>query len=112
MASKSGKKTREEMKKVATKAVAVGEEQLKELQQEIEEVLAEAKVEITILKGQAKAELSAAAKKAQVIEEKVHELLSAISSGEADDKDLQKVIDEANKVIHHLQSFFKKSSND
>jgi gas vesicle protein len=107
-APKSGKETRQDIKDVTVKSVAATEKELKHLEQEMSAALTEAKAEIAKLSGQAKLGLDEAVQKTKVAEVRVKQLLSAVHSGGADDKDLQKAISEATKAIRHLQSFFTK----
>jgi gas vesicle protein len=107
-APKSGKETRQDLKDATVSTVAAAEKQLRRLEQEMAAALTEAKAEIAKLSGQAKLGLDEAVQKTKVAEARVKQLLGAIHTGGADDKDLQKAINEATKAVRHLQSFFTK----
>lgn len=110
-APKSGKETRQDIKNVALEVKKEAEAKLKVLSAELSKVIAEGTERLTTLAGKAKAELEQAIKKAQEAKQKVHEVLSAIHEGEADDKDLEKAVKEANKALEHLKTFVKKPVN-
>lgn len=107
-APKSGKETRKDIKEAAEHGVAEAEKQLKKLHTQMSEVLDQAKVKIGELKGTAQKDLQMAVNKATAAKEKAREMLSALHEGGAEDKDLKKAIDDANKAIEHLRSFVKK----
>jgi gas vesicle protein len=107
-APKSGKETREDIKDVAEHGLSEAEKQLKKLHTELNTVLDEAKTKAGELKGKGQAELGKAMDAAKMVKEKARELLSAVHEGDADDKDLQRAIKEANKAVAHLKSYLKK----
>ncbi|HLZ14662.1 MAG TPA: YtxH domain-containing protein [Candidatus Saccharimonadales bacterium] len=107
-APKSGKETRQDIKEAAVKTYSEAEKQLKKLHTELNEVLAEAKGRLETVKGKAHDELEKAMDAGKTMKEKARELLSAVHEGDADDKDLKKAIDEANKAVEHLKSYLKK----
>jgi len=108
-APKSGKETRADIKNAAEQGLAEAERQLKKLHTELNSVIAEAKAKAETVKGKAQEELNKAVATAQAVKEKARELLSAVHEGDADDKDLKKAIDEANKAVEHLKSYLKKA---
>jgi gas vesicle protein len=107
-APKSGKETREDIKDAAEKGISEAEKQLKKLHTQLASLMNEAKDRATTLQGAAQKELQGVIDKTNVAKEKARELLSASHEGSADDKDLQKAIDEANKAIDHLKKYLKK----
>lgn len=107
-APKSGKETRGDIKDTALKTYAEAEKQLKKLHTELNGLLTKAKGQVTELKGTSQADLEKAIDAGMVIKEKARELLSAIHEGDADDKDLQSAITDANKAVEHLKSYFQK----
>jgi gas vesicle protein len=107
-APKSGKETRSDIKEKTAKSVAELEKQLKKLHTELTTVLDQAKEQAKQLKGKAKEELDSAMEKTQQVKDKARELLSALHEGDADDKELRKAIDDANKSIAHLRTYLKK----
>lgn len=110
-APKSGKETRQDIKNVALEVKKEAEAKLKVLSAELSKLIAEGTERLTVLAGKAKAELEQAIKRAQEAKQKVHEVLSAIHEGEADDADLEKAVKEANKALEHLKTFVKKPVN-
>ncbi len=108
-APKSGKETREDVKEAAVNTVKAGEKQLKRLEAEIESLLAQAKDLAAKVSGKTKINLDEAMAKVEVARDKARKVLSAVSSGEVEDKDLQKAVDEATKAVDHLRSFLSKS---
>lgn len=109
-APKSGKETRADIKKAATMSVAEAEKQLKKLHTQLNTLMDDAKEKAAGAKGKVKAEYDDLLGKAKAAREKAREMLSAAHDGEAEDKELQKVIDDATSAIEHLKSFLKKSS--
>jgi gas vesicle protein len=108
-APKSGKETRKDIKDAAEKGVTEAEKQLKKLHTQISDLLSEAKTKAVNLKGIAQKDLQSAIDKATAAKEKARELLSALhEGGDADDQDLRKAIDEANRAIEHLKTYMKK----
>lgn len=109
-APKSGKETRADIKKAATMSVAEGEKQLKKLHTQLNNLMDTAKEKADTAKGKAKTEYDDALAKAKTAREKARQMLSAAHDGEAEDKELQKVIDDATSAIDHLKTFLKKSA--
>ncbi len=106
-APKSGKETREDIKDSATKAKAEAEKKLKLAHKELVDLTDKAKSKAGDISSKAKTELNTVIDKAQSVKSRASELLSAAHEGEADDKDLQKAIDEAKKASEHLKQFLK-----
>lgn len=107
-APKSGKETRKDIKVAAEHGMAEAEKQLKKLHTQMNDILAEAKVRATTLKGTAQKDIEVAMEKVGVAKEKAREMLSALHEGGAEDKELKKAIDDANKAIDHLKTYLKK----
>ncbi len=107
-APKSGKETRQDIKETAERGISEAEKQLKKLHTQLASLMNEAKDRATTLQGAAQKELQGVIAKTHTAKEKARELLSASHEGSADDKDLQKAIDEANKAINHLRTYLKK----
>lgn len=108
-APKSGKETRKDIKDTAKATYTMAEKELKVLHTELDKLLNEALGRSNELKGVARENLEKAVAGAKVAKEKARELLSAVHEGDADDKDLKKAIDEANKAITHLKTYLKKA---
>lgn len=108
-APKSGKETREDIKTATSKAITEAEKKLKALHSELSDIIDKAKSLASSKSTQAKDQLNKAIDGAQMAKDKVRDVLSALHEGGADDKDLQKALDEANKAIKHLKTFLKKN---
>ncbi|HSX34829.1 MAG TPA: YtxH domain-containing protein [Candidatus Saccharimonadales bacterium] len=108
-APKSGKETRDDIKQGAKTAAAAAEKELKVLHTELSKLLDEARGHADEAKGAAKENLEKAMAAAKTAKEKARELLSAVHEGDADDKDLKKAIDDANKAVDHLKAYLKKA---
>lgn len=108
-APKSGKETREDIGRAATKAKTDAERNLKQLHSELSDLLDQGKDRATGLKSKAKEELDAALDKGKSAKEKAREILSTLHEGETEDKDLQKAVKEVNKAIDHLKTYLAKN---
>ncbi|MEK7152965.1 MAG: YtxH domain-containing protein [Patescibacteria group bacterium] len=107
-APKSGKETRHDIKDAAEQGMAEAEKQLKKLHTQMSDLLGQAKEKAGTLKGTAQKDLQTAIDKTTTAKEKARQLLSVLHEGGAEDKDLQKAINEANKAIDHLKTYLKK----
>lgn len=107
-APKSGRETRGDIKNVADARMADAEKQLKKLHTELTELLGQAKDGGVQLKGKAKDELDDLTAKASTAKQKVREIISALHEGDADNKDLQRALTEAQKSIKYLKAYLKK----
>lgn len=111
-APKSGKQTRRDLQKAAVKAKKEAEARLKVLHSDLSDLIAKGKKQTKTATSKAKSELDEALVKAQAAKDKARQLLSAVHEGEADDKDLQKAIDEVKKATKHLKSFVKNDTKN
>lgn len=107
-APKSGKQTRNDMKNAAQNGMKEAEAEAKKLQTEAEELLKEAKAKGADLNDKARKELSELADKAKVAKDKTTTLLVAVKNGEADDKELQRALDQARNAIKNVRKYLKK----
>jgi gas vesicle protein len=107
-APKSGKETRDDIKNTANKGLTEAERELKKLHTELNELITDVKEKGGDLSDKTSKELRAVVEKAKAAKEKTRDVLSAIHEGDAEDKDLQKAISEANKSLEHLRSYLKK----
>ncbi len=107
-APKSGRETREDIKDAAVHSIHEGERQLKKLHTELSDVIVQAKDRSDQLSGIAREELDVAMQTTKQVKETVREILSAVHDGRADNKELQKAIDDARKAVSHLRGFIKK----
>lgn len=107
-APKSGRETRDDLKKAAEQGVNEAEKQLKNLHTELGEKVDEAKDQGEKLTGKAEKEFKSAVDKAKDAKEKAREVLSALHEGDADDKDLKKAIADAKHALDHIKDYLKK----
>lgn len=107
-APKSGKETRQDIKDTAVKSKLEAEKELKKLHTELNNVISEAKKQGKSMKGKAEQELNAAVDKAKTSKEKARTVLSAVHEGDAEDKDLQRAIKEANSALKHVRTYLSK----
>lgn len=107
-APKSGKKTRGDIKKATNQSVTQAEKELKRVHTELGKSIDEARIQGDKLSAKARNELSELIDNAKDTKEKVREVISAFHEGDAEDKDLQKAVKQANTALKHLREFFKK----
>ena len=107
-APKSGKETRNDIKDGVSQGLAEAEKQLKHAHTELDGLVTDAKDKLSKLSGSAEKPLSDILDRAKAAKEKVRVMLSAVHEGDADDKDLEKAIKEANAAIDHLKDYLKK----
>ncbi len=107
-APKSGRQTRKDLRRAALKAKTEAERKLKKAHSELNHVIDEAGTFAKSAKGKASDELDKARQQAEQIRQKSRELLSAVHEGEAEDKDLQKSIDDVKKATEHLKKYLGK----
>jgi len=88
--------------------LAEAEKELKKVYSELVNILESAKAAGDKLSGTAKKELTDLLAKAGDTKEKLRAMLSAIHQGDADDKDLQQAIKDANTAIDHIKDYLKK----
>lgn len=101
-APKSGKETRQDIKDAAIKANKEAEKKLKELHSELKEKAALLKDKATTLKGRAKQESDELRSRADDVRGQVSKLISSVREFEADDKDVEKLIDDAKVVLKKM----------
>lgn len=107
-APKSGKETRKDIAKSASKARIDAERKLKKLYSELQDLIGEGETRRKKLSVKAKKELDEALAQAKKAKEKAKELLSALHHGDADDPNLQAVINEVKLAQKNLVTFLKK----
>ncbi len=107
-APKSGKETRKDIAKNASKAKTEGEKQLKKLHSEINELIDVADKKSKTAKVKADKELQKALERAKEAKQKARLLLSALHDGDADDPNLKEVIKEVKAAKANLAKFLKK----
>lgn len=107
-APKSGRETRKDLQRAAIRAKREAEENFKSLHAELSKLIATAKRHGKSMTSAKKEEFDQAVNKAQKAKSKVGEILSSIHEGDAEDKDLQKAIEEVNAAIKHLRKYIDK----
>lgn len=107
-APKTGKQTRKDLGKKATKAKTQGEKELKNLHSDLKGLVAQGEKQIGKAKTKANAEADKALAKAKKAKDKSKLLLSALHDGDVEDPDLKKVLDEAKQAKEDLKKFLKK----
>ncbi len=107
-APKSGKETRQDIQKAASHAKTEAERKLKKLHSDLGVLIEKASLQAKSLEASAKVELTKVLETAKVAKEKARTILSALHEGDADDKDLQKAIDEVTIAMKHLEKFVTK----
>lgn len=107
-APKSGKDTRKDIAKSAASAKIQAERKLKQAHSELKDLISDAEVKSSKLKDKASAEMNDAIKKAKIAREKAKEMISAIHSGETDDKNLEAALAEIKLAQKNLITYLKK----
>lgn len=107
-APKAGKDTRQDIKDSAAKGVAEAEKQLQHAQDELKSVLDDATNKGSKLSKKAKEELEDLVSQAGEAKDKVTEVAKALKSGAAEDKELQRALDDAKKAVKHLRAYMSK----
>ena len=106
-APKEGKKTRRELKKTAEQSVSDVEKQLKQLHNELGDLMSKVADHKDTGKDVHK-KVDGAIKAANSTKDKLKVVLSSIHEGEASDKDLRKALEDASRSLAHLKKFIKK----
>lgn len=107
-APKSGKETRKDIAKSASKARVDSERQLKKMHSELTGLIKTADDRTKKTRTKASAELKDATAKAKVAKEKSREILSALHNGDADDPNLQAALEEIKQAKTNLAKYLKK----
>ena len=107
-APKSGKETREDMKRAAQSGLSEAERQLKNLTGELADLLEEAKRRSATLSNNARQELDDLITRARAAREKAREVVSAVHEGDAQDDDLRIAVSQANSALNHLREYLRR----
>jgi gas vesicle protein len=107
-APKSGKETRQDLSTAANNGFNDVEKQLREMQNELADILDDAKSRGDSLNGKAQDEFKSLVGKAKDSKEKMHKVMSAVHDGDANDKDLKKAMSDARHAIEHIKDFIQK----
>lgn len=109
-APKSGKETRDDLKKAAGSAKREAEKQLKEVHTELKQLSSKVKKVVTGKSKDAKKEVDMLLKRASEAQVKVKTILSSIHEGTADDPELNAALKEASAAKDHLKKFLAKKT--
>jgi gas vesicle protein len=107
-APKSGKEARQDIKDTASKGVAEAEKQLQNVQDELKGLLDGASERGEKLSKKAKEEYEDVLEKAGDAKSKTREVLAALRKGTADDKELQRALNDAKDAVKHLRKYLTK----
>ncbi len=107
-APKSGKETREDIKEKAVETYAAAEKQLKKLHTELSDVLEQVNAKLKELREEGGRRFEEVLARSHKAKDKTREMLSSLHDGGAEDKDLQKAINEATKAVEDLRAYLKK----
>jgi len=107
-APQSGKETRQDIKAATDRSRREAEAELKKIHGELDQAIKDAKAGSTKLGKKAQAELTELLDTAKDAKAKSATVISAIKTGEAEDKDLQRAIRNASTAIKSLRKYLKK----
>ncbi len=107
-APKSGKETRKDIAKTASKARVDGEKQLKKIHSELNDLIKDGEDATKKARSKVSSEMTEALEKAKVAKNKTREILSALHDGDADDPNLQKALKEVKQAKSNLAKYLKK----
>jgi gas vesicle protein len=108
-APKSGKETRADIKNVTDKYVADAQAKLQSIREDLSSLIEEASDKAKLYSDKGKKEVAALVEKAKSAQVKAKTVLGAVKNGEAEDKDLQKALNDANNAKDHLAEYLKKA---
>jgi gas vesicle protein len=109
-APKSGRQTRKDIRTAARKAKVEAERNLKRANRELGQLLDEVGAKAKTVGGKAAEELNKVKDQAEKVRQKSREILSAIHEGEADDDELQRVVNDVKQAVKHLKSYLGKTA--
>lgn len=107
-APKSGKETRNDISKTASRTRVDAEKQLKKLHSELNSLIKDGDKASKKARTKANSELADATEKAKIAKEKAKGILSALHDGDADDPNLQAVLEEVKLAKNNLVKYLKK----
>lgn len=108
-APKSGKETREDIKKASKKFETDVEARLHDIKEDLGVVIEDASKRVRDLNDKSRKELEGLIVKGKAAQAKAKEILSAVRHGEAEDKDLEKALEEVKSAKRYLVSFLKEA---
>jgi gas vesicle protein len=106
-APKSGKDTRKDIVEGAEGFKEDAEDQLKKANDELKDLLKDAKTKTVALSAQAREEFNEAVLRAKDAQNKAATTLKAVKNGAADDPDLNKAVKQAKQAVKNLSKYFK-----
>jgi gas vesicle protein len=104
---KSGKDTRKDIVEGAEGFKEDAEDQLKKANDELKDLLKDAKTKTVALSAQAREEFNEAVLRAKDAQNKAATTLKAVKNGAADDPDLNKAVKQAKQAVKNLSKYFK-----
>lgn len=107
-APKSGKETREDLKQAAQKGASQAEQQLRDLNGELADLMDQARRRGTDMGDRARKQLDELVDQARVARDKAREVVAAFQEGNAQDDDLRLAVAQANSALNHLREYLKK----
>lgn len=110
-APKSGRETRKDIRKKALHAKKEAEQKLKEVHSELSKLMDEATSKVKTGKEKVGQEFHDAMSRADAARKKAKDLLSAVHEGEAEDKDLNKALEDAKQALTHLKKYIGKKAD-
>ena len=108
-APRSGKESRKILQEKAVKAKHEAEVHLKKLHTELDKLIKQGKEQSKNFSAAGKKDWAKAVEVAIAAKDKVRVVLSAIHEGDADDKDLEKAIKQADEAVEHLKKYLSKN---
>lgn len=106
-AGKSGEETRDDIRQKTEDVKNDTEYQLSELNDELKQLIKDAKVKTIALSSTARTEFNEAVVKAKDAQNKTTQVLKAAKAGQAEDPDLNKAVKQARQAAKNLGKFFK-----
>jgi gas vesicle protein len=106
-APKSGEESRDDLKQKTEEVKNDAEYQLSELNNELRQLIKDAKVKTLALNSSARTEFNEAVVRAKDAQNKTTQVLKAAKAGEAEDPDLNKAVKQARQAAKNLGKFFK-----
>lgn len=107
-APKSGKETRDDMRRAAQSGINEAERQIRNISSELADLLDEAKRRGSEMSDQARRELDDLSVRARIARDKAREVVNAVQQGDAKDDDLRLAVTQANLALNHLKEYLRK----
>ena len=107
LAPKSGKETRDDLKKSAKGAAKAANKQLKHSHEELSKLVDKAEVQAAKLGSAAKTEALDALAKGRKTRDQAATIIAAVKSGNSSDEDLDAAVKNAKTALASLKNYFK-----